>query len=209
MNQTPQNIRAELDQLLADRHSPEARALFTTLARYIHKRVNLVACRRYNDIFSEAEREEVVGEVLLTLMKGALGRFRGHSIGELTAYVRCICDRQVGHTARRRIKERDALLGDAGEAVRTWTAAAAPPDQLAQGLPDSPLAPKDADYLLALFAAGSQADYARAQGVSRAAVTQRIQRIKTRIDKLSPDDQITAEVWVRRTAERAACLREG
>ena len=97
------DIRPALEQLLGNRHTPEAKGLYTTLARYTHRRVEITATRRYGDVLAPVDREELVGDVLLQLMSGALVRFRGHSVGELLAFVRTISDRLVGHAARRRI----------------------------------------------------------------------------------------------------------
>ena len=50
----------------------------------------------------------------------------------------------------------------------------------------------------------SRADLARDRGISRAAVTQRIARIRTRIDGLSTIDQSAAKAWIENLAARSA-----
>jgi hypothetical protein len=56
--------------------------------------------------------------------------------------------------------------------------------------------------LTALLTAGSQAGLAHREGVSRAAVTQRLHRIRDRVAQMSPDAQDTAREWVRETARQ-------
>ena len=194
----------QLRRLLADRHSPEARGLFLTLAGYVDRRTQRVVRSRYDDLLSVAEREEVVSEVLYELLNGALLGFRGETMPELLAYVRRISDRFCWKAAQKRIRERDVLDGPAGEVVRTWFSAPEAPDHGAEVVPPCPLDERDADYLVALLASGSRAELARAQGVSRAAVSQRVQRIKSRISQLSSDEVEDAEVWLRHQAARIA-----
>jgi DNA-directed RNA polymerase specialized sigma24 family protein len=200
-------LRHQVRALVADRHSPEARALFRTLAGYVERRTAACLRHRYADLVSEAEREEVVADVLFELMGGALVGFRGESTGELLSYVRRICDRHLWRAARRRIRERDTLDGEVGAEVRAWTAEVAPPDAWVELVPACPLDAADAAWLQALFASGSQADLARATGVSRAAVTQRLQRIRGRISRLDPQGQAAAEAWLEGEARRAEAAR--
>jgi DNA-directed RNA polymerase specialized sigma24 family protein len=195
-----QDIREPLEQLLSDRGSAEARALYTTLARYIHRRIVRLCSGRHSGLFGTFEHEELVGEVLLHCMNGALCRFNGHTIPELLAFVRTLTDRTVGHSARRRIRERDTLQGDARQVVAAWNGTTAAPDSNVQLAPDNPLSDQDSTYLQELFSAGSQARLARSSGVSRAAVTQRIQRIRARIEAMGPDKQLEVEVWARNHA---------
>ena len=70
------------------------------------------------------------------------------------------------------------------------------PDEVVHLVPDCPLSREDADYLTALFASGSRADLARQSGVSRAAVTQRLNRIRTRIDSLPSQQKGAAKAWI-------------
>jgi hypothetical protein len=190
------NIRPALEQLLANRQTSEAKSLYMTLARYAHRRVENVSRRRYNDVLANPDREELVGEVLFQLMSGALARFQGHSVGELLAFVRTISDRLVGHAAHRRIRERNALAGELGDTVRGWIGQDPAPDEAILLIPECPLSQEDAEYLTALFASGSRADMARQNGVSRAAVTQRIGRIRTRIESLPNMQRSAARAWV-------------
>ena len=129
-------------------------------------------------------------------MSGALARFQGRTVGELLAFVRTISDRLVGHAAFKRIRERDSLAGELGETVRNWTGTEPMPDEVVRLVPDCPLSQEDADYLTALFASGSRADLARQNGVSRAAVTQRLNRIRTRIHALPNMQQSAAKAWI-------------
>jgi DNA-directed RNA polymerase specialized sigma24 family protein len=204
MHTAPNHIRPQLEQLLSDRRSPEARQLYMTLARYIDKRVQRTARHRYPDVLGTIDIEEIVGDVVLQLMSGALARFRGHTIGELLAFVRMICDRTVGHTARRRIRERDTLAGEARDVVAAWTSSSPQPDQVIRLVPDTPLTDADADYLQTLLDVGSQAALARHHGVSRAAVTQRLHRIRDRIAAMSPDAQQSTRAWVEAVALKTA-----
>lgn len=198
------SIRPALEELLSNRHTIEARGLYTTLARYAHRRVESTARRRYGDVLSAPDREELVAEVLYQLMSGALARFQGHSTGELLAFVRTISDRHVNHAAHRRIRERDTLAGEMGDTVRGWIGAEPTPEESIRLVPDCPLSQDDEDYLIALFRSGSRADLARDRGISRAAVTQRLTRIKSRIDSLPHTDKSDAEVWIEELANRSA-----
>ncbi len=203
------DIREPLEQLLADRGGQEARALYATLARYIHRRTARLCTGRHSGLFGLDEHEELVGEVLLHLMRGALARFRGETIPELLAYVRSVTDRTVGHAARKRIRERDVLQGEARESVTGWNGTSPSPDHDASLSPSNPLREQDSHWLEALFQAGSQAQMARANGVSRAAVTQRIQRIRSRIQTMGEEQQLEVEVWARQAAYAYAVQREG
>ena len=202
MNDNP-NIRGPLDELLCNRHTPEARGLYTTLARYAHRRVESSARRRFSDVLTSADHEELTAEVLLQLMSGALSRFQGETVAELLAFVRTICDRLVGHAGFKKIRERDTLAGDFSDEVRGWTGRIDRPDEQLRLEPTCPLGQDDAAYLEALFASGSRADLARERGISRAAVTQRITRIKSRIDGLSTSDQEAAQDWLEDLARRS------
>ena len=53
-----------------------------------------------------------------------------------------------------------------------------------------------------LLKAGSKAELARRAGVSRAAVTQRVQRIRNRVADLTADAQMRHEVWLSQAARR-------
>ena len=198
------SIRPALEELLSNRHTVEARGLYTTLARYAHRRVERTARRRYNDVLSAPDREELVAEVLYQLMSGALARFQGHSTGELLAFVRTISDRHVNHAAHRRIRERDTLAGEMGDTVRGWVGKEPTPEESIRLVPDCPLSKDAEEYLIALFRSGSRADLARDRGISRAAVTQRLTRIKSRIDSLPHTGKSDAEVWIEELANRSS-----
>ena len=198
------SIRPALEQLLSNRHTVEARGLYTTLARYAHRRVENISRRRYSDVLAAPDREELVAEVLYQLMSGALARFQGHSTGELLAFVRTISDRHVNHAAHRRIRERDTLAGEVGDTVREWIGREPSPEDSIRLVPECPLSDEDAEYLKALFRSGSRADLARHRGISRAAVTQRLSRIKLRIDNLPKRQRSDAQVWIEELANRSA-----
>jgi hypothetical protein len=187
------DVRGAVSGLLADRSSAEARALYLTLAKYIDRRVSRVSRARYADLLPRARQEELVGEVLLELMRGSLVGFRGQSLPELLGYVRRICDRVCWRAAR--------------HVVRGWNAAAPDPEAAARMSPDSPFDDTDQAYLLALLEAGSRSEHARREGVSRAAVTQRLQRIRRRISQMSRLDRAAAEAWMRERADEAARRR--
>ena len=197
------NIRPALEQLLSNRHTSEARGLYMTLARYAHRRVETTSRRRFSDVLGTPDREELVAEVLLQLMSGALARFQGHTVGELLAFVRTISDRLVAHSAFKRIRERDSLAGELGDTVRDWIAKEPTPEEAIHLIPDCPLSEEDATYLTALFASGSRADMARQNGVSRAAVTQRLNRIRTRIESLPTKQRGAAKAWIEGLAMQA------
>jgi hypothetical protein len=203
----PEDVRPGLEALLADRNSEEARALFLRLAGYIDGRVGRVVAGRYRDLLGNADQEEVTGEVLFELMNGALAGFRGGSLGELLSYVRRISDRCVWRAAQRRIRERNLLDGEHAETVAAWHGDVPSPDGLVHFVPECPLSEEDEAYLRTLLAAGSRAEMARQANVSRAAVTQRVQRIRRRISALPAREQSAAEAWMRHAAREAEASR--
>ncbi|MEZ4238089.1 MAG: hypothetical protein R3F59_18470 [Myxococcota bacterium] len=194
------DLRAQLRLLLCDRHAPEARALFDVLTRYAHRRVAIVS-RHCGNALADSEQEEAVGEVLLQLMQGSLAAFRGESLPELLGFVRTIADRTTWRMIRRRDRER-ALLQTDSDVVEDWTADLPRPDAHLEVVSESPLGEADQHYLIDLLRAGSKAEYARRAGVSRAAVTQRVQRIRNRIADLSPMARMAHEVWLNQAARR-------
>ncbi len=203
------SVREPIQALLADRRSPEARALLITLLRYVERRVGVLRSHRYGDLLGPVDAEEIVAEVGMKLVNGALARFRGHDLPELLAYVRTITDRCTGRLARRRLREQRASqdLLDTGAA---WGAGLDRPTAEVEA--PCPLNERDQAYLLALLEAGSRAEYARVQGQSRAAVTRMVQRIRDRIDDLASDQQVAAQVWLEQRAqeivERRAALAD-
>ena len=195
-------LRDHLIGLLADRRSEEARAFFQWLLQYVDRRVSLVGRRFVPDLLLRSDLEEVVSEVVTTLIDGGLARFRGETMPELVGYVRTIADRSVGHRARRRINERAALIDGGAEAARDWCVRLADPEQAARLVPDCPLTEDDERYLFELLRAGSKVELARSQGVSRAAVTQRVRRIEARIAALAPRDRAAARAWLEHAARQ-------
>lgn len=195
----PGELQRRLRLLLADRRSPEAAALFETLMRFAHRRIAQVS-RSCGGKLSRSEQEELVSEVVLQLVRGALARFQGDSMGELYGFVRTIADRCTWRAVRRHERERAAIAGLRNEERAGWVSIPPRPDAEAECVPQSPLDAKDQEYLRALLAAGSKAELARRAGVSRAAVTQRVKRICRRIDELSSMDRIAHEVWMKHAA---------
>jgi hypothetical protein len=191
----------QLRDLLADRHTPEARATFELLLGYVERRVRATAWRCCRDVLGEAQLEEVVSDVLLQLMTGALARFRGESVPELLGFVRTVTDRSLWRAARRVQREERAIDVDPAN-VERWSAAFPSPDALLQAVPDLPLSADDELYLRGLLQAGSKVNYANEAGVSRAAVTQRVKRIQTRISQLPESDRLAVDTWLEHTAHQ-------
>jgi hypothetical protein len=198
-------FREQLALVAANRHSPEAAALYKVLFDYCSKRVVRISHRSR---LSTSEQEEVVGDVLLMLMKGSLASFRGGSLPELLGFVRTITDRATWKVVRGRERERKAMESADLTDMESWTGAApAAADMLDLGA-ESPLAEKDKEYLLNLLRAGTKAAFARKTGVSRAAVTQRVARILSRVAALDAQQQLSHEVWLNRQARVAVSLED-
>ncbi|MCP4808428.1 MAG: hypothetical protein GY913_06030 [Proteobacteria bacterium] len=189
-------LQKNLRLLLADRHGPETRAFYGQLLGYIDRRARLTWRSCYRDLISEAEVEEAVAEVLKLLMCGALTRFRGESLGELFGFVRTITDRCIWRLAQKNLRERRVLEGDGAEAAEGWFGTVRGPSELVDHVPDVPLSEADQAFLIALVGAESKVEYSRQNGVSRAAVTQRVQRIRKRIAQLEPRDRGAVDVWL-------------
>lgn len=198
-------FRSALRRIACNRHSPEAAALYKVLFDYTTGRTRRISPRLR---LSPCEQEELVGEVLLQLMKGGLATFRGGSLPELLAFVRTITDRLAWKRVRRRDRERNALDTAGVDGMEAWTGEGPKaPNEIELDV-ESPLSEKDRDYLLDLLRAGTKAEYARRAGVSRAAVTQRVQRIKARIAELEPQQRMAHEVWLTRTARAVTAYEE-
>ena len=195
------DVRKCVRLLLANRRSMEAMELFKGLTRYTHRRVASVS-RHCGGALSPSEQEEVVADVLLQLLQGSLAAFRGETVPELFGFVRTIADRTTWRTIRRRDRERMLLQNEATDVVEDWSARLPAPDLNGERIASSPLSPSDQEYLLSLLRAGSKAELARRAGVSRAAVTQRVQRIRNRVAELDSDARIQHEVWLSQTARR-------
>jgi hypothetical protein len=197
------SVQHQLQHLLANRRSPEARDFYLSLLGYVERRVQAVWRQRYRDLLGPSDLEEVVSDVGMRLMTGALARFRGDTTGELYAYARIIADRSLGKVVRRRLRERAALDEIRLDGGADLMATPRLPDRGAEIEAPCPLEDKDRDYLVALLAAGSRAEYARRQDQSRAAVTRMVQRIRSRIEALEPDQRVAAEVWMQQQAHEA------
>ncbi len=194
------SLHLDVRRLLADRHGPEAAALFRTLAAFVERRVGYLSRTRCRDLLAEADQEEILGEVLFTLMEGALGRFRGETTAELQAFVRTVADRTTLRRAQLRLRERETV--DDLHGVH-WTPTAPAPDEAVELWVDSPLDLADRTFLSDLLHAGSQADLARKSGVSRAAVSQRLTRIRDRIARLPQSQRDAHDAWLEHTATAA------
>lgn len=197
----PDVFRRQLRLLLADRSTPEAAALFEVLLRYAHKRVAAVSQRCGNKI-PASRQEELVADILLDMMDGGLARFRGGSLPELLGFVRTIADRTTWRSVKAIEREHRALAEGDGELARRWSSKPAAPDELELEV-ETPLDEKDQEYLISLLRAGSKAELARRSGVSRAAVTQRVQRIVSRVEALNEGERMAHEVWMQRHARIA------
>ncbi len=197
-----QNFHDKLQLLLADRRSPEARAFYLSILRYVERRVQSLRRQRYQDLLSQVDAEEVVADVGMRLMTGALARFRGSTPPELYAYLRTITDRSLGRAVRRRLRERDALDELTTESAGDLLGSLPRPDRRAEVRAACPLQEKDQRYLVQLLEAGSKAEYARRHSQSRAAVTRMVQRIRARIDALEPDQRIAVDVWMHQRAHQ-------
>lgn len=187
-------LHLDVRRVLSDRHGPEAAALFRALAAFVDRRVAHLARTRCRDLISDADREEILGEVLYALMEGALGRFRGTTTAELQAFVRTMADRTTIRRAQRHLRERDA------DAVLPAPEPEPSPDERIELDTISSLDATDRAYLGELLQAGTQADLARAKGVSRAAVSQRVARIRERIDRMSSGQRAAHDAWMARMA---------
>lgn len=193
-------LREQLRLALADRHAPESRALFGWLLARVVNRVEAAGRRFTPDLLHPHELEEVSSEVMVQLIAGGLARFNGDELPSLLAYVRTISDRTLCRRVRQRLHERAALAARGAEAAEDWQGRFPNPDAEIGAVPPCPLAEADMDYLLELLRAGSRIELARRQGVSRAVVTQRVQRIQARISALSPAERGAAEAWMSHAA---------
>jgi hypothetical protein len=196
------DLHTQIRLLTADRHSPEARALYAMLARYVDRRVHGVVRHAASDLLSPSEVEEVVADVMFQLVTGALLQFRGEVLGELMAFVRTVSDRRLWRTIKRKIREKRYLEQANVDDLRAREARLQP-DQLVHIVPDLPLGEDDEAYLRALLEAGSKAELARQRSLSRAAVTQRVQRIRKRIEALHPGQQLAVDAWLQQAARDA------
>ena len=195
---SPDEFRRQVRLLSARRSCPEAAVLFDVLMRYAHRRVVLVG-NRLGAPMPLSRQEELVGEVLLQLMDGGLARFRGGSLPELLGFVRVIADRLTWRSIKRVEREGRHLRNRGAETVREWSGDSLHPEDVEYEAV-SPLPEQDRLYLLQLLSAGSKAELARKSGVSRAAVTQRVKRIRGRIRALTDHDRMAHDVWIKRAA---------
>ncbi len=195
-----QDFQHQLQQLQSNRRSPEARAFYLSILRYVERRIQSQWRQRFRDLLSQTDLEEVVADVGMRLMTGALARFRGSTAAELYAYVRTIADRSLGKVVRKRLRERDALNEISADHASDMLGSLPAPDGAAEIQADCPLNDRDQAYLLRLMDAGSKAEYARRHNQSRAAVTRMVQRIQTRIAALEHDQRVAVDVWMHQQA---------
>jgi DNA-directed RNA polymerase specialized sigma24 family protein len=198
----PASFAEELRLLLSNRNSTEARAFFQRILEYVDGRVLWVWKARCQDLVGSGEREEVVGQVMLELLSGALVRFRGETLKELLGYIRRITDRTLLHRARGGLRER--RFGEAKAGELDWQVKDPDPSDIELEIEEVPLPESDQQYLLELARAGSMAEHARRLEVSRAAVTLRVQRIRSRIESMNPRDQASVEGWFRGALDELA-----
>lgn len=192
----------QIQALLADRRAPESQTFLVEILSFVERRARFRWRARYQDLLSESEIEEVVAEVATDLVLSGLARFRGESHGELWAFVRTATDRTVSRRAARRITERAALEHETSDWVRMSGTISAPPEQLGDYGRGIALSDRDQRWLQELLLAGSQVALSRSQGVSRAAVSQRLQRLQARIAALPRRDRDAVQVWLRHQARR-------
>ena len=196
------DLQQQLRSLLSDRHTPETRAFFEKILAYADRRGHTVRRMCYADLLTVDEVDEAVAEVLRRLITGALARFRGETLNELFAFVRTITDRVVWRAAQKKLRERSMLEGEGGEAALEWHTSSSEWKANVEVVPDVQLSEKDQDFLRALVAAESKVNYARSHNVSRAAVTQRVQRIRKRISQLEPKQQSAVDAWLHLEARK-------
>lgn len=201
----PDAFRDQLARVAANRHSPEAAALYKVLFDYVERRVRRVSASAR---LSPGEQEEVVGDVLLQLMKGSLASFRGGSLPELLGFVRTITDRAAWRVVRSRERERRALEEAGTDGMERWTAPAPAGADQVEVVGETPLSEVDQAYLLDLLRAGSKAEYARRAGVSRAAVTQRVKRISDRLAALGARERESHDVWLEQAATAVLAVED-
>lgn len=199
MSQVQQHIR----QLLVHRHSAEAMELYTLIMKYTHKRVLHVTSGSTAYKMTKAEVEDLVSDVMLQLINGSLAQFRGESIPELLGFVRTVTDRRVWRDRTKRIKGYEmlrTLKADRQQQVKHTTMGC---DPLYDFEVETPLSPEDKGYLTELIEAGSKAEFARRNELSRAAVTQRVKRIVRRIETFTEQEQMAVQSWMQRAARTA------
>jgi hypothetical protein len=190
------SLQDDIAAILSGAQTAPSRALCVLIVEVIRKRSHYRSCCRYRDLISTDDLEDLNSEIMLVLLNGTLQAFRGRSQGELICFLRTIVDRHLWRLAQRRIRERELLNTETKALVESWSGTFMTPDQALVAIPESPLPEADTSYLLGLIQAGSQAAYARQQAVSRAAVTQRIKRIRKRVQALGEADQTTVHAWM-------------
>lgn len=198
-------LRSQIRHLCADRRDAASNALFEAIAAHAHRRI--LGLARRTGALSDAEVEEVVGEVLLQLMRGSLAGFRGDTVPELLAFLRTVADRVAWRALRRARRATQIACMVYDEPDRVFGQIPAP-DRGVERLHASPLGDADRVYLEALLQAGSKAEHARRNGVSRAAVTQRVQRIQERVLALADGDRARHDAWLHQAAHEAILVAD-
>ena len=193
------SFQEDLRALLSNRNSREAREFFHALMLYVDSKVHSLWRQRWEDVLGNAEREEIVGQVMLELLSGGLSRFQGENLNQLYAYARTITERTLLARARARLRQEQLSRGEVDPSLRPPSHR---PDDFSDCPEEIPLTAADQDYLLGLLRAGSQAEYARRLEVSRAAVTLRLQRISARVEAMSARDQASVRAWCEQAAQQ-------
>lgn len=192
----------QVQELLADRRAPESQRFLLEILSFVERRARYRWRARYQDLLSEGEVEEVMAEVSTELVLNGLHRFRGETPGELWAFVRTATDRTVARRAARRVTERAALEHETSDWVRMVGSVTPPPDHIGEYTLQVALCDRDQRWLVELLSAGSQVALSRAHGVSRAAVSQRLQRLQARIASLPRRDREAVQAWLRHQARQ-------
>ncbi len=190
-------LREQIQRIAADRHSPEAKSLFAMLAEYCARRVQRVVRTNAPTLLSASDQEDIVAEVMIQMVQGSLLSFRGETVRQLLAFTRTVTDRCIWRAIKKaRRKQQIEQLAD----ERPVALSQANQERMVIMMGENPLTDEDERYLEALIAAGSKAELARQRGSSRAAITQRVQRIQSRIEKMNDRDRCAVEVWMEHQA---------
>lgn len=190
-------LREQIQRIAADRHSHEAKSLFAMLAEYCARRVQRVVRTNAPRLLSASDQEDIVAEVMIQMVQGSLLSFRGETVRQLLAFTRTVTDRCIWRAIKKaRRKQQIEQLAD----ERPVALSQANQERMVIMMGENPLTDEDERYLEALIAAGSKAELARQRGSSRAAITQRVQRIQSRIEKMNDRDRCAVEVWMEHQA---------
>ena len=197
------DVQQQIRHLLVHRHSAEALELYTLVMKYAYRRVVHVTSGSTAYKLTKAEVEDLVSEVMLQLINGSLAQFRGNTIPELLGFVRTVTDRRVWRDRTKRIKSHEMMRSLKAETERHPNHSRIALDTVYEFDVDTPLSQEDQAYLAGLIEAGSKAEYARRNSLSRAAVTQRVKRIVNRIELFTENEQMAVQSWMQKVARTA------